>query len=64
MQREAPVPSPCVNICVMDEATGWCTGCFRTMNEIVAWGTAPNAAKSAVLADLAQREAAFFNQLK
>lgn len=60
----APVPSPCINICTMDAATGWCTGCFRSMDEIVTWGAAPNAVKRAVLAALPQREAAFFNPLK
>ena len=29
--------SPCVNICRMDAATGWCEGCRRTIDEIAAW---------------------------
>jgi uncharacterized protein len=55
-----PAPSPCINVCVMDAATGWCTGCFRTIDEIVDWGNAPNASKWAVLHDLEAREARFF----
>jgi hypothetical protein len=41
------VPSPCVSICTMDAATGLCTGCLRTIDEIAAWS---------VLDDEARRE--------
>lgn len=41
-------PSPCVGVCKMDAAKGWCTGCFRTLDEIAAWGRATDAAKLAV----------------
>ena len=34
----APVPSPCISVCRMDDRTGLCLGCFRTIDEIVAWG--------------------------
>ena len=34
---QAPA-SPCINICRMDEGTGWCEGCLRTLDEIAAWG--------------------------
>jgi predicted Fe-S protein YdhL (DUF1289 family) len=53
-------PSPCINVCIMDKATGWCTGCFRTLDEIVAWGNAPSASKWAVLHELEAREATYF----
>lgn len=33
-------PSPCVGICRIDDATGLCTGCARTMDEIAGWRTA------------------------
>jgi predicted Fe-S protein YdhL (DUF1289 family) len=52
------VPSPCVNICRMDAATGWCEGCQRTLPEIAAWGGLSDADKRAVWALLpARREA-------
>jgi predicted Fe-S protein YdhL (DUF1289 family) len=35
--REALVPSPCVSICVIDSVTGWCAGCYRTLDEIAGW---------------------------
>lgn len=31
------VPSPCTSVCRMSKDTGWCEGCFRTLDEIVAW---------------------------
>lgn len=31
------VASPCVNICVLDEALGYCVGCGRTRAEIWKW---------------------------
>ena len=31
------VPSPCVSICLLDEASGSCKGCLRTLREIGAW---------------------------
>jgi predicted Fe-S protein YdhL (DUF1289 family) len=34
------VPSPCMSVCKMDEASGWCQGCLRTIDEIRAWGNA------------------------
>ena len=53
-----PVPSPCVNICRMDDATGWCEGCQRTLAEIAAWGSLGDEAKRAVWQALpARREA-------
>ncbi|HEY4066718.1 MAG TPA: DUF1289 domain-containing protein, partial [Burkholderiaceae bacterium] len=34
-----PVPSPCTSVCRMDERSGWCEGCGRTLNEIAAWSS-------------------------
>jgi len=31
------VPSPCISICRMDAASGFCLGCLRTIQEIAAW---------------------------
>ncbi|MBM3536133.1 MAG: DUF1289 domain-containing protein [Alphaproteobacteria bacterium] len=33
----ASVPSPCIGLCILDPATGFCKGCFRTIEEIGAW---------------------------
>ena len=39
------VPSPCLSVCQMDEVTGLCLGCFRTLEEIGQWGNADDAFK-------------------
>jgi uncharacterized protein len=52
---ETPVPSPCINICRMDEASGWCEGCLRSIDEIVAWSSLGDEAKRRVWALLPAR---------
>ena len=49
------VPSPCISVCRMSPVTGWCLGCFRTIDEIVAWGRMPEDGKRAVWLQLEQR---------
>jgi predicted Fe-S protein YdhL (DUF1289 family) len=52
------VPSPCINVCRMDAASGCCEGCLRTLAEIAAWGSLSDEDKRAVwLALPARREA-------
>jgi uncharacterized protein len=43
------VPSPCVNVCSLDPATGWCRGCRRTAVEIGAWPDADDSRRLAIL---------------
>ncbi len=42
--------SPCMSVCVMDEGSGLCRGCLRTLEEIAQWGNADTATKRAVWA--------------
>ena len=56
-ELQSPVPSPCINVCQMEPATGLCRGCLRTIDEIVAWGSAGDDAKRAVWAEIRRREA-------
>lgn len=35
--EDSPVPSPCSSICRMDDDTGLCLGCLRSIDEITAW---------------------------
>ncbi len=44
----SPVPSPCNSVCRMDEATGWCRGCLRTLDEIGSWGALADPQRRAV----------------
>ena len=53
---EQTVPSPCVGVCRMDPTTGWCSGCFRTLDELRGWGQAPDTTKLDVWARVEQRQ--------
>ena len=53
-----PVPSPCINVCVMDERTGLCTGCQRTLDEIAAWSVLDDVDRRAVWTRIGLRRAA------
>jgi len=49
------VPSPCKNICVMDDTSGYCVGCGRTLDEIAFWSVLDDDDKRAVWALLPER---------
>ena len=51
------VPSPCISICRINAATGWCEGCFRTGAEIAGWSAADDPAKRASWKLIEQRMA-------
>jgi predicted Fe-S protein YdhL (DUF1289 family) len=50
-------PSPCIAVCRLDDKTGWCVGCFRTIDEIRDWIIMLPDERHAVLARLAERRA-------
>jgi predicted Fe-S protein YdhL (DUF1289 family) len=51
------IDSPCTRICAVDQHSGWCRGCRRTLTEISYWMTYTRAEKLAVLEKIAQRKA-------
>ena len=52
------VPSPCISVCRIDPASGWCEGCYRTIDEIARWAVLDDAEKLAVWVELGRRRAA------
>lgn len=54
----APVPSPCINVCRMNDRTGLCEGCLRTLDEITLWSALDDAGKRIVWAQIEQRREA------
>jgi predicted Fe-S protein YdhL (DUF1289 family) len=48
-------PSPCIGICRIDPATGWCQGCWRTLDEIADWPMLSVREKDALLFRLKDR---------
>jgi predicted Fe-S protein YdhL (DUF1289 family) len=53
----APVPTPCIGVCQLDEASGLCLGCARTGEEVAAWQEAAPAYKLGVWDELPPRRA-------
>lgn len=59
----APMPAqaastPCVKLCRIDDASGLCAGCGRTLDEIARWGSFDEPARRAIMAALPARMAA------
>lgn len=52
---QAPAASPCTGVCRMDTESGWCLGCLRSIDEIVAWASYDEADKRRVWAMLPLR---------
>jgi predicted Fe-S protein YdhL (DUF1289 family) len=53
----API-SPCIAVCQIDPATGYCRGCWRTIDEIARWLSMTAAEKRGVLLELPGRRRA------
>jgi len=47
--------SPCVGICKLDDATGFCIGCARTRDEIAGWMSMDEAQRDAIWLQLPNR---------
>jgi uncharacterized protein len=56
-RQELEIVSPCIGVCAMNEATGFCHGCFRTMDEIQGWWEMPVTQRERVMQVLGERQA-------
>ena len=52
------IPSPCIGVCRLDQASGLCAGCMRTMSEIAAWPGASEQERRAIVQRLRERRRA------
>jgi predicted Fe-S protein YdhL (DUF1289 family) len=57
MPDDSPTPSPCNSVCRINPGTGWCEGCYRTIDEIAAWSRMDDKEKRAVWLLLDERRA-------
>jgi predicted Fe-S protein YdhL (DUF1289 family) len=57
MSEARDVASPCINVCRIDQRTGWCEGCWRTVPEITRWPIASDDERRRILAALPGRRA-------
>ena len=55
MRATGQLLSPCISVCLMNDTTGLCEGCFRTRDEIAAWGKSDDTAKRATWARIEER---------
>ncbi len=49
------VPSPCQQVCRMDQQKSLCLGCWRTLDEIASWSRASTAQRLAIWQQVKQR---------
>ena len=61
MLVETEIESPCIGVCAMDEATGFCLGCYRTLYEIKQWWDLGNAQKQQIIVEANARLEQQFN---
>ena len=57
------VPSPCVSVCRMNEQTGLCNGCYRTIDEIRAWSRSDDDTRRALWTVIEERARALAPRL-
>ncbi len=55
---DTTIPSPCISVCQIDDATDCCIGCRRSIDEIRDWPIMTAEEKTAVLEQVAARKAA------
>ncbi|PPD56603.1 MAG: DUF1289 domain-containing protein [Methylotenera sp.] len=55
------IQSPCIGVCSMDDLTGLCQGCYRTLEEIQQWWDLDSNQKKQVIHQVAEREAQLFD---
>ncbi len=58
---EMDVESPCISVCSMDDTSGLCLGCYRTLEEIQGWWDLENKAKQQIIDAAAERQLAVFD---
>jgi len=49
------ISTPCIKVCVMDGASGLCSGCGRTLDEIARWGSMSENERLSIMRELPRR---------
>src|SRR5260363_141816 len=57
-KMQQPFGSPCIDVCRLNPQTGYCEGCFRTLEEIRSWKTMTDSDKRGLFEALLARSAA------
>jgi len=56
--EEFDLVSPCIGVCRLDPVTEHCSGCWRTIDEIAAWGALDRDGRVEILQRLRERRRA------
>ncbi|MGD0142627.1 MAG: DUF1289 domain-containing protein [Rhizomicrobium sp.] len=49
------IETPCIKVCVLDPASGLCTGCGRSLDEIARWGSMSGEERKRIMGELKGR---------
>ena len=55
MSNIEDIVSPCIGVCAMNDTTGFCQGCYRTVEEIREWWNMTDQEREKVMGVLDQR---------
>jgi uncharacterized protein len=58
MSEMMEIASPCISVCIIDDDSGYCKGCWRTASEIGGWRKADTNQRLAILERLKERQTA------
>lgn len=53
--RRPYIPSPCIDVCRIDQSSGRCEGCYRTLDEICMWTRYSDQERELIMAQLDAR---------
>lgn len=56
VNMQAEVKSPCIGVCAVDEVSGLCQGCYRTIDEIKGWWDMAQEDQKKLLTTLEERQ--------
>jgi uncharacterized protein len=49
------IETPCIKVCTLDPASGLCTGCGRSLDEIARWGSMSEEERRKIMDGLKER---------
>ena len=55
MSNIEDIVSPCIGVCAINDANGFCQGCYRTVEEIREWWNMSDQEREKVMGALDQR---------
>ena len=58
---QAEIQSPCIGVCAIDDLSGLCQGCYRTLDEIQGWWDMSHGDQKTLLSTLEERQAQLVN---